>query len=776
MAGFGGAVKLTGETEYRRALQQINQSLRETSSEMKAVASSYSANDRSQTATTAKAEVLNRKLQEQEQKLSVLKNQYSSMSAVYSQQTAKHEALVAEYNKEKEKLETIGKELGTSSQAYKDQEAKVAGLQQEVVKSTKAQDDNEKSMSKMRTQINLAQADINKTTQELDGLGKEAEESGKQAENAGGGFTIFKGIVANLASQAIMSAINGLRSLGRALIDVGKQAFNNYAKYEQLVGGVETLFGKSAPIVQKYAREAFKTAGLSSNEYMETVTSFSASLINSLGGDTAKASEVANRAIKDMSDNANKMGTDMASIQGAYQSFARGNYGMLDNLKLGYGGTKKEMERLISDASKMTDVQKELGITVKDGDMSFANIANAISVVQKKMGIMGTTAKEADTTIEGSVNSMKASWQNLLTGMADNNADLKALSEDFADTVVTALSNILPRIVPIIEGLGTVAKEAFTKLLPRIVNDVIPLIQPAVMQLIQGIPPMLENLSAKFSEFAPKIAQYGADLLLKLGAGFIKALPTLMSTLGNIINGLLKVFIGLPAILLARGFSAIGKFALGLLKGINNVINAGLKIVGSVLKAIASFPTQLFHLAVNAVRRMASGIASGASAVVSKAKAIAHNAIQAVRNGFSNIGNVGLNLVRGIWNGISNGTAWIKGRIRSWVGNITNFLKNLFGIHSPSTLYRDEIGVNLAKGVGVGFTNEMQNVEREMGDAIPKRFDSRTVAGARYSSGENADSNMVFAFKQALSEMKIVLDDEVAGAFVDRTVTRAIYG
>lgn len=334
MAGFGGAVKLTGESEYRKALNQINQSLKETASEMKAVSSAYASNDKSQSAVSAKTEVLNKKLQEQNQKLTTLKAQYQAMSNQYTQQTAKHTALVNEYNKEKAKLDEIGKTLGTTSQAYQDQKAKVDGLAQEVRKSTQAQDANEKSMSKMRVEINNAQADINATTRELDSLGKGAKKAGDDAKDAGDGFTVFKGILADLGSKAIMGAISGLKQLGGAMINVGKQALDSYAEYEQLVGGVETLFKDSAPIVQQYANDAYKTAGMSANEYMETVTSFSASLISSLDGDTAKASEVANRAITDMSDNANKMGTDIGMIQNAYQGFAKQNYTMLDNLNI----------------------------------------------------------------------------------------------------------------------------------------------------------------------------------------------------------------------------------------------------------------------------------------------------------------------------------------------------------------------------------------------------------------------------------------------------------
>ena len=774
MNGFGGAVKLKGETEYRKALQQINQSLKETSSELKAVSTAYAANDRSQNATSAKAEVLNKKLQEQQQKLSLLKSEYSNMSAQYATQTSKHNALVAEYDKEKKKLDEIGNTLGTTSKEYQDQKTKVDALSAEVEKSSKAEDENAKAMSKMRTEINNAQADCNKTSQALAELSSETDDATASANNAGDGFTVFKGIVANLASQAIMAAINALKRLAGALIDVGKQAFNSYAQYEQLVGGVETLFGKSAPVVEKYAERAYKTAGLSANNYMNTVTSFSASLIQSLDGDTAKAAKVADRAIRDMSDNANKMGTDIGSIQNAYQGFAKANYTMLDNLKLGYGGNKTEMQRLIKDASKMNDVQKELGITVKDGDMSFANIANAISVAQKNMGIMGTTAKEADTTIEGSVNSMKAAWDNLLTGVADDQADLDKLTNDFVDSSITALSNIVPRIMPIITGLAEAAVNGLKEILPRITKEIAPLIQPALMDLVNKVPEVLQNLAAKFSEFAPTIAQYGADLLMKLGAGFIQALPSLLSALGDIINGLLKFVAGVPALMLAQGLKMIGKLALGILKGLNEATKAAGKIVSAILKKIRELPGKLLSAAFEAVKSFASGIAKGVSSAVDKAKALVDRVKNAVKNGFSNLGNIGLNLVKGIWNGISNGTSWIKSRIRSWVGSVTSFLKKLFKIASPSKLYEEEIGKNLALGIGVGFTDEMKKVETDMGNAIPKSFDltSDGVNGARYDS---AAMNPVDAFKQALSQMKIELDDEVAGHFVEKTVTRIIY-
>ena len=264
---------------------------------------------------------------------------------------------------------------------------------------------------------------------------------------------------AKIGAAAVGVAATGIAALT-------KSAVENYAEYEQLVGGVETLFKDSAGVVQEYAANAYKTAGLSANEYMETVTSFSASLLQSLGEDTELTAEYADRAVTDMSDNANKMGTSMEMIQNAYQGFAKQNYTMLDNLKLGYGGTKTEMERLISDASQMTDIQNKLNVSVNEGDLSFSNIVNAISVMQDSLGIAGTTATEASTTIEGSANAMKASWQNLVTGMGSDNANLDELITQFVNSATTFASNLTPVIEQsllgvsqLIEGLLPVIQE-----------------------------------------------------------------------------------------------------------------------------------------------------------------------------------------------------------------------------------------------------------------------------------------------------------------------------
>ena len=291
-------------------------------------------------------------------------------------------------------------------------------------------------------------------------------------------------------SKAMTGAIAAVGTGATAII---KSSLGVVANMEQQVGGVETLFKDSANTVINNANRAYKTAGMSANNYMETVTSFSASLLQSLGGDTAKAASYADRAIVDMSDNANKMGTNMRDIQNAYQGFAKQNYTMLDNLKLGYGGTQEEMKRLISDASKLTDVQKELGITVDANSLSFGNIVNAISVVQKNMGIAGTTSKEAATTIEGSVNSAKAAWENFEAGVISAN--------DLVDTFWTAGQNIFNNLGQIIPRLGKTGMDVVS----------------ALANKIGGAVPQVKSFTDSISKLANELKGMNSDQLLNLG-------------------------------------------------------------------------------------------------------------------------------------------------------------------------------------------------------------------------------------------------------------------
>lgn len=333
----------------------------------------------------------------------------------------------------------------------------------------------------------------------------------KGVEKAKGGASslmdVFSGtLLGNVVSDGLRTVTNGITEIGKTAanmaVSIGKASLDSYADYEQLVGGVETLYKDSAGIIENYAKDAYKNVGLSANDYMETSTSFAAALVTSLGGDTEKAAEMANTAISDMSDNANKMGTNISSIQDAYNGFAKQNYTMLDNLKLGYGGTQAEMKRLIKEAAAMTDTQKELGVTVDSNSMSYANIVQAIHVVQANMGIMGTTSKEAATTIQGSTASMKSAWENLLTGIADPDQDFQTLVDNLVDSVITAGNNIIPRIKEIVPTLIDGLSELVTQLAPY-VSSVIMELEPTIED---GLQSLFGGLSSVASELQPIVA------------------------------------------------------------------------------------------------------------------------------------------------------------------------------------------------------------------------------------------------------------------------------
>lgn len=489
MAGFGGAVKLTGESEYRKALRQITQELKELSAETKLVSAQYSDNSKSLEALTAKQAALGKQYEAQTSKVNILKSQYASMTAEQEKSIKKHEELVETFKTESDKLEKIGQDLGTTSGEYKLQAGYVNSLASEVNKSSKAIEQNENQMSKMRTELTNASTDMVKTEKDLNsldkeiktttddskGLGKWIKSAGDDADKAAkGGFTVLKGIMANLGSAAIQSAIRGIQKLGSELVNVGKEAYSAYAQFEQLTGGVETIFKESANIVKEYAATAYKTAGMSANTYMQTVTSFSTALLRSLNNDTQKAAEYSNKAILDMSDNANKMGSSLESIQAVYSSLARGIYTTLDNLKLGFSGTKTGAQELIKEAERLDSTFKAQRDSSGKLTLAYADMVDAIHIVQSEMGITGTTAKEAEDTIEGSTKAMQAAWQNLLVSIASDNGDIKKSVKQLTDSIEVYAKNAVPRIKKIVEGVFTSGKKLAKKYMPDIYKTVAP--------------------------------------------------------------------------------------------------------------------------------------------------------------------------------------------------------------------------------------------------------------------------------------------------------------
>lgn len=840
MAGFGGTVKLTGESEYQRALKNITQSLKEQASEMKVLATQYDKNDKSSQAMASKSEALNQKLQIQSDKLSILKARYNEVNAIYGKNSQAQKELTDQLTKEKAKLDEIGSTLGKTSKEYLDQQKVVSQLENK-------QDSYNKAVSEAKIQMNQAQAEVNKTTKEIDNLGKELDDTEKSTKNAGDGFTVFKSILANLGTQAINSAINGLKSLGVALINVGKQAISSYADYEQLVGGVETLFKKSAPVVEKYANEAYKTAGISANQYMEQVTSFSASLIQSLGGDTQKAAEYGNRAIIDMSDNANKMGTSMEMIQNAYQGFAKQNYTMLDNLKLGYGGTKTEMQRLIKDASKMTDVQKELGITVDGSSMSFGNIVNAISVMQKSMGIAGTTSKEASQTISGSVNAMKSSWQNLLTGMADDNANFEQLINNFVDSILTVGDNILPRIKTVITGISQMISGLLKELVPKLVQEIPPLLQQtlpvlleavstslqaildvlpmvidtisalipqvistllsmlpqlvdvgikgilslisginsAIPELISMLPTIIKSLVDTLLNNLGSVIKCGADLLLALISGLSEAIPQLIDMLPSIIETIVTVLLDNLPLIIDCSIQIMVALINGLISSLPKLVSMTPRIITTIVSTLLKNLGKIIESGGQIIASLITGIGSMLGNLGTQAGKIATTIIDKIKNLPKEMVNWGKDMIQGLINGIKS----MIGKVGDAAKGVANKIKSLLHFSRPDegplreyeTWMPDMISglsASLEKS-SPQLINQIKNLSSEMENALQPNLALNGLNLNETSSSNintlNSFNSLVEAFKLALSDMKVEMDREEMGRFVDKTVADAIY-
>ena len=951
-SSFGGTVKLTGESEYRKALSAITSNLKVLNSEMKVVSSQYDKNDKSTKSLSAQKEVLNKKLAEQKQKVDVL-----------------------------------GKALADSE--------KETGKNSETTK-------------KWQIQLNEARAEVNRTEQSLKGLGDEADRTGQKTIGLG---DIIK---ANLISDAIKSGLkavaNGVKAIGTAFVNVGKQAIASYGEYEQLVGGVETLFKGSADKVQEYASIAYKTAGLSANKYMETVTSFSASLISSLAGDTEKASEIANMAIIDMGDNANKMGTDMQSIQNAYQGFAKQNWTMLDNLKLGYGGTAREMARLVNESGVLgeatIDLNDKTNLNARLQEVGYAKIIEAVHRVQQEMGITGTTALEASGTITGSVGSMKSAWANLVTGIADDNANFELLITNFVESIVGkggeggVLSNILPRIQIALDGVAKLVVGLTDSLLPQIMQIGIELIGKLVEGISNNLPTLLESASTILNTLIdgivtafpalvpavlqmietfigaildnlPLIFQTAISMIITLAEGIADALPelipavvdcflTIIETLLDnvdlivdaaiaIIEGLAEGIINALPILIKKVPIIIIKFVAAIIKNLPRLIKAVFQAVtdiiseevslifttiGQWLASIWEAISQWFAGIWETVSQWFSGIWTNIGEFFSNifgnigeffsnifasigeffsnmwasikefldrpgyyigyaigyiARLVVdfftvtipewfNNLVQTLADFFTNAGEkiktfftetipekfkefkenlaqfitdigdkikefftvtipekwrdliksiggfigdvvqaivdfftvtipqkwqdfkddakekikgigdwfkelpenlkkIGKDMIEGLWKGIKDTWDNLKKKIGDFGKGIVDGFKKTFNINSPSKVFKEQIGKNLALGIGEGFTDTMAGVSDEMQSAVPTDFDMavNTSYGGNRSAGGFNETAMFAAFKKALTEVKVVMNNREMGAFVENTIERAVY-
>ena len=521
---------------------------------------------------------------------------------------------------------------------------------------------------------------------------------------------------AKVGAAALTAAATGVAALTKASID-------QYAEYEQLIGGVDTLFKDASDTIQEYAANAYKTAGVSANTYMQQATAFSASLIQSLGGDTEAAAEYANQAIMDMSDNANKMGTNIESIQLTYQSLMRGNYAMLDNLKLGYGGTKSELERLVADAEKLTGQALD--------PAKFSDVITAIHAVQENLGITGTTAEEAATTIEGSVGMMKAAWSNLLTGIADENADLDKLINQFVESVGTAAENIIPRITQILSGLGSAISQIapiIAQQLPGVISSVLPSmisagvqllvglatgLISAIPQLISSIPQIVTEVYNSLVESGPQLIQAGGELLTMLGNGILEGIPALIESLPDVITAIFNFLAENAPKFIESGLEFIWQLALGIINAIPGMVAKLPEVISAISNFIASNLPVILEKGAEILGELALGIIQAIPELVASLPLIIQAIVDGIASLMGSILEVGKDIVRGIWDGIQEMASWITEKVTGFFSGIVDSVKGLLGIHSPSTVF-SEMGKNMALGLGEGWDNEYDRIRRNI--------------------------------------------------------------
>lgn len=665
---IGAGIALDGEKEFKQAVSGINKDLSVLGSEMQKVTAKFSGNEKSMESLTAKSDVYNKQIETQ-----------------------------------KKKIEEIQKALANSTKEYGENDKKTKDWQISLNKAEAELAKTEKSLRDTQQEMKDLGKESDDTGNEIQEAGKKAKNSGDDAEKGSSGWSKLGSVVKGAAVAIGAAAV----AAGAAAIKLGKDVVTAYADYEQLVGGVDTLFGESSAKVQEYAANAYKTAGLSANDYMETVTSFSASLLQSLGGDTSKAADAADIALTDMSDNANKMGTSLDSIQNAYQGFAKQNYTMLDNLKLGYGGTKTEMERLLADAEKLSGQKYDIS--------SLNDVYSAIHVVQTEMGITGTTSKEASDTIGGSILSMKSAIGNLITGLGDSNANIDML-----------IGNVM-------ESFQNVAKN----------------ITPIVQNIISALPAVLDGVLKEIGNMLPSLLSTATDLFKRLLDTILKLLPELIPVAVQALLTITDTLIEAIPLLLDCALVLIMSLADGLVQALPTMIPKLVEVVLYIVETLVNNIDKLLDAAIEIIIALADGIINAIPILIEKLPIIVIKVVNALINAIPKLlaivpkiftslvdtfkktdwASIGKNILDGVIDGLKNAVKNIGSAIKSIGNTILGTFKSFFGIKSPSRLFRDQVGKYLADGIGLGFNDEMDKVTQDMTKAIPTNFDTTINAG-----------------------------------------------
>lgn len=892
MASFGGAVKLTGESEYRAALRNISQRLKEVSSELKLVSSQYDNNDTSIEALTAKQTALTHRLDEQKSKLSVLREQYEKMGSEYHQNKEKHEQLIASYDREKSELERIGRELGTTSPEYKQQAEAVEKLKEQVEKSTTANDQNERSMSRMRTQMNSAQTDINKTSNEIkdlesqmgksadsgDKLGKSVEDAGEKARNAEGGFTVLKGAIANLAGNIIASAINGVQSLvGEAIssadalkkfestmsfagyddstiskakddmktyadqtvydldtvanttAQLAANGIQDYTGLTQAAGNLNAVAGGNADTFKSVAMVLAQTAGAGKlttenwNQLADAIPGASGQLQEALQKNGAYAgnfrdamaegqitADEFNRAIMDLgfTDAAQQAAASTSTFEGAMGNMQAA---VTDGLMQIYDAIGSEnvtgfINSIVDGVAKVIPPIKQAVQWLKDNLPTIAPMLAGIStalvgiMVAQKVEAMVTAFSAWKTATEGlavaqrllnvaQLSSPMGLVLGLVSGLVAALVALWNTNDGFRDAVMSAwqgiqdfVGNAIQAIQGFFANLGTAISQ-----LPQMFAD---WLSNVIATVTGWVSDMAAQAASAGSQFVDNVVNFAQNLPHNIGYLLGTVISTVISWVADMANNAASAgsqfaanavsFIqDLPANVASFLSSVISDVVGWVSSMASNASRAGSQFLSNAINFVSQLPGRIASLLGNVI----SSLGSWAGQMASRGAEGAANMFNAVVNGLASLPGrvlgIGSDIVHGIWDGISGAAGWLGNQVRNFASGILEGMKSALGIHSPSRLFRDQVGKDIARGIGVGFTDEMGSVVGQMQDAMPdpSAFASdQQIAYSGYSAaGTVANSSVVDAVIEALGRVRIVLDDEVAGKFVERTVTNAIY-
>lgn len=601
------------------------------------------------------------------------------------------------------------------------------------------------------------------------------------------------------------------------------------ANLQQSIGGIETLFKDSAEKVKQNAANAYRTAGMSANEYMELTTSFSASLLSSLGNDTSKAADIADMAMTDMSDNANKMGTDMERITDAYQGFAKQNYTMLDNLKLGYGGTKTEMERLLADAQKITGVKYDIN--------NLSDVYSAIHVIQGELGITGTTAKESAETFSGSLASMKAAFKNVLGNLSlgeDIGDELFALSETVSTFVVgnliPMLGNVLKGVPQLFDGVVGMVVRSFNMLsdnAPEIVSQGAGLVTSLVTGIVTNIPYLIEgawNLVTSFGEALltadwmtigqnlmssikegldiaageilgtdgnivgsvisavqlnlPSVLEKGIEIVTNLANGILENLPTLISMAGNAITSFIGEILPMLPTVWQAGTDLLLKLVDGVVKNLPSIISAAGIAIGKFILVIGQNLPKILQTGIEILGKLASGLIQAIPELVGKIPQI----IRSIQDAFKDTDwlEVGKNIIRGIAEGLKNAGSMLWGAVKGILGNFKDNVLEFFGIHSPSR-WGEYVGKMISLGFPRGVENNLnpfRNAMDKLGAVASEPLENTIVKRSNLTvEKENSNTGIADKLDRLIEILLLILDEsddkEIKLYLKDREVARA---